>query len=42
LLPKVVACPVNAREQPAWAKWALIAVILTALLTLAATLNDIW
>jgi hypothetical protein len=27
---------------PAWATWALIAVILTAILTVAATINDIW
>lgn len=25
-----------------WAKWTLGAVVLTALLTLAATINDIW
>jgi hypothetical protein len=29
-------------EWPRWATWALIAVVLTSLLTIAATLNDIW
>jgi hypothetical protein len=29
-------------ESPAWALWALLAVILTAAATIAATLNDIW
>lgn len=27
---------------PAWSTWALFAVILTAILTVAATINDIW
>jgi hypothetical protein len=33
------------REQgdwPGWSKWVLIAVVLASLLTIAATLNDIW
>jgi hypothetical protein len=36
----------NGREDrvvwPRWASWALLAVILTAALTVAATINDIW
>jgi hypothetical protein len=31
-----------AMDWPTWASWALIAVTLTSLLTIAATLNDIW
>lgn len=31
--------PIN---WPGWATWALVLVMLTALVTLAATLNDIW
>jgi hypothetical protein len=27
---------------PKWASWALVAVMLTSLLTIAATINDIW
>jgi hypothetical protein len=27
---------------PRWASWALAAVVLTSLLTIAATINDIW
>jgi hypothetical protein len=27
---------------PKWSTWALIAVAITSLLTIAATLNDIW
>jgi hypothetical protein len=27
---------------PAWATWALIAVIVTSLVTIGATINDIW
>ena len=27
---------------PNWATWALIAVVITSLLTIAATINDIW
>jgi hypothetical protein len=27
---------------PKWASWALVAVIITCLLTIAATINDIW
>jgi hypothetical protein len=27
---------------PAWATWALVAVVLTSVLTIAATINDIW
>jgi hypothetical protein len=27
---------------PKWATWALILVVLTSLLTIAATINDIW
>ena len=29
-------------EWPAWATWALVATFLTAILTIAATINDIW
>ena len=29
-------------DWPAWANWALVAVILTSIVTIAATLNDIW
>jgi hypothetical protein len=29
-------------DWPRWATWSLAAVIATALVTLAATLNDIW
>ena len=27
---------------PAWSNWALLAVIVTSILTVAATINDIW
>jgi hypothetical protein len=27
---------------PSWATWALVAIIATSLLTVAATINDIW
>jgi hypothetical protein len=27
---------------PAWSRWALLAVVVTALATIAATINDIW
>ena len=27
---------------PGWATWALIAVVVTSLVTIAATINDIW
>lgn len=29
-------------EWPRWATFALVATVLTSILTLAATLNDIW
>jgi hypothetical protein len=29
-------------EWPAWATWALIGVFITAVVTIAATINDIW
>jgi hypothetical protein len=29
-------------EWPTWASWALAAVVLTSLITIAATINDIW
>ena len=29
-------------EWPSWATWALMGVVLTAIVTVAATLNDIW
>jgi hypothetical protein len=29
-------------EWPQWATWALFGVILTAVVTVAATINDIW
>ena len=32
----------NNLEWPAWATWALVAVLVTALVTIAATINDIW
>jgi hypothetical protein len=27
---------------PNWATWALVAVVVTCILTIAATINDIW
>jgi hypothetical protein len=27
---------------PTWATWALVGVILTSIVTIAATINDIW
>lgn len=38
--PEPAAEPVIA--WPAWSTWALLAVVLTALVTIAATINDIW
>jgi hypothetical protein len=32
----------RAIEWPIWASWALAAVILMSLITIAATINDIW
>ena len=32
----------HAMAWPAWATWALVAVDLTSLVTIAATINDIW
>ena len=29
-------------EWPPWASWALLAVFVTCLVTIAATINDIW
>jgi hypothetical protein len=29
-------------DWPAWSTWALVIVVITSLLTVAATLNDIW
>jgi hypothetical protein len=29
-------------EWPAWATWALVAVIVSSIVTVAATINDIW
>jgi hypothetical protein len=29
-------------EWPKWASWAVLGVAVTALLTIAATINDIW
>jgi hypothetical protein len=29
-------------EWPAWATWALIAVLVSSIVTIAATINDIW
>ena len=29
-------------DWPAWSNWALVAVIVTSIVTIAATLNDIW
>ena len=29
-------------DWPAWSSWALAAVVITSLLTIAATFNDIW
>jgi hypothetical protein len=29
-------------EWPAWAPWTLLAIIITALITVVATINDIW
>jgi hypothetical protein len=30
------------KTWPNWSNWALLAVVLTSLLTIAATINDIW
>jgi len=37
-----VAKQVGELMWPGWATWAVIAVVATSLLTIAATLNDIW
>jgi hypothetical protein len=29
-------------DWPKWSTWALVAIVVTALVTIAATLNDIW
>jgi hypothetical protein len=29
-------------DWPAWSTWAVIAIVLSAIATIAATLNDIW
>jgi hypothetical protein len=29
-------------EWPQWSTWALIAIVLSSILTIAATINDIW
>ena len=29
-------------DWPAWSNWALVAVVLTIILTIVATINDIW
>jgi len=29
-------------ERPAWSTWAVIAIVLSSVATIAATLNDIW
>lgn len=29
-------------EWPGWATWAVVFIVLTSVLTIAATLNDIW
>jgi hypothetical protein len=29
-------------EWPAWSTWAVIAIVLSSVATIAATLNDIW
>jgi hypothetical protein len=34
--------PERAMAWPGWATWALLAVVVTSLVTIAATLNDIW
>jgi hypothetical protein len=34
--------PANELLWPSWATWALVGVVLTSLLTIAATINDIW
>ena len=34
--------PASELLWPSWATWALVAVVLTSLLTIAATINDIW
>jgi hypothetical protein len=33
---------VRSMSWPAWATWALFGVIVTSLVTIAATINDIW
>jgi hypothetical protein len=37
-----MAAPDGRLETPAWYIWTLLAVAVTALATIAATLNDIW
>ena len=32
----------NSNSWPSWSNWVLIAVILGSLLTIGATINDIW
>jgi len=38
--------PTETRDEaigwPAWANWALVAILVSAIATIAATLNDIW
>jgi hypothetical protein len=37
-----MANPAQQILWPRWASWALIIVVVTSLITIAATLNDIW
>jgi len=37
-----MAVPPRNLLWPAWATWALAAVVVTSLVTIAATINDIW
>jgi hypothetical protein len=37
-----MAAPAHHFLWPKWATWALVAVVFSSLLTIAATINDIW
>ena len=37
-----MADPTGKLAWPWWATWALVAVVVTSLATIAATINDIW
>jgi hypothetical protein len=39
---RVMSKPGPVMSWPTWATWAFVAVIVTSLVTIAATINDIW